>query len=193
MQTPVTIQHVETLSEKKYPLKNYTFTRQKKDGAVQQKKSEVYDPGDATTVLLYNKEKSTVILTRQFRLPSYLNGNPGGMLLETCAGKIEDESPEEAIRREAEEETGYKIDNIKKIFQAYMTPGAVSELVHFFTAPYNDHSRISAGGGLEEEQEEVEVVEVGFRQALAMIESGEIQDAKTIILLQYAQIQRYFE
>lgn len=192
MQPQVTIQKEETLSDKKYSLKKYAFTRQKKDGSEQHKESEVFDPGNAATVLLYNKEKGTVILTSQFRLPSYLNQNPGGMLLETCAGKMEGESPEACIRREAEEETGYKIGELKKLFQLYMSPGSVTELLHFFTAPVDENSRVSAGGGLEDEQEEIEVVELPFQQALAMIEKGEIQDAKTIILLQYVQIQGYF-
>ena len=193
MQTEVSIERAETLSDNKYPLKKYTFTRRKKNGEELYKQAEVFNPGDAATVLLYNKEKGTVILTKQFRLPSYLNQNLTGMLLEACAGKIEDESAEACIRREAEEETGYQIKEIKKIFQLYMTPGSVTELLHFFTAPYDEESHISAGGGLEKEQEDVEVIEMPFRQAFDMMEKGEIQDAKTIILLQYAQMHGYFE
>lgn len=192
MQTQVDIQKEETLSDKKYSLKKYTFNRRKKDGSEQHKEAEVFDPGNAAAVLLYNKEKGTVILTKQFRLPSYLNQHSSGMLLEACAGKMESESPEACIRREAEEETGYKIGELKKLFQVYMSPGSVTELLHFFTAPVDDSSRVSAGGGLEEEQEEIEVVELNFEQAMAMVDKGEIQDAKTIILLQYAQIQGYF-
>ena len=191
MQPAIAIQKEETLSDNKYPLKKYSFTRQTKKGE-QQKQAEVYNPGDAATVLLYNPEKGTVILIKQFRLPSYLNQNESGMLLEACAGKMEDESLEACIRRESEEETGYRIGELKKLFQVYMTPGAVTERVHFFTAPYNEQSRVSAGGGLEIEQEEVEVMEIDFQDALEMIESGEIQDAKTIILLLYAQINGYF-
>ncbi|MBE7170385.1 MAG: NUDIX domain-containing protein [Williamsia sp.] len=192
MKKEINIEKEETLSDKKYILKNYTFNRQKKDGTLLHKKAEVYNPGNAATILLYNKEKGTIILTRQFRLPSYLNGNPTGMLLETCAGKIEKESPEEAIRREAEEEAGYRIKEVKKIFQLYMTPGSVTELLHFYTASYDESSHVSAGGGLEDEQEDIEVVELEFQQALDMLDRGEIQDAKTVILLQYARLQGYF-
>ena len=194
MSSNVTIQSVEVFSDRKYSLKKIAFSRKKEDDSEQHKEAEVFNPGNAAAVLLYNKETGTVILTKQFRLPSYINGNPSGMLLEACAGKMEGEgeSPEDCIRREAEEETGYKIGELKKLFQVYMSPGSVTELLHFFAAPVDQNSRVSEGGGLKEEQEEIEVVELPFQQALAMIGSGEIQDAKTIILLQYAQIQGYF-
>lgn len=194
MPANVTITKTEVLADEKYPLKKVSFVRQTDKGGQQKEDVLVFDPGDAATVLLYNKEKKTVILIKQFRLPSYLNQNPSGMLIETCAGKLnKGETPEESVRREAEEETGYKINEIKKLFRVYMSAGAITEILHFFIAAYTDESKVSEGGGLKEEQEDIEIMEVDFKQAIAMIGNGGIQDAKTIILLLYAQTQGYFE
>lgn len=153
-----------------------------------QQTREVYDRGNGATILLYNPAAATVILTRQFRLPTFLNGNKTGMLIETCAGLLEKESPEESIRRETEEETGYKISSPKKIMEMYMSPGSVSEILYFFVAEYSAQMKVGEGGGLEEENEDIEVLEMPFAKALAMVRSGEIRDAKTILLLQYAQL-----
>ncbi|MET0464022.1 MAG: GDP-mannose pyrophosphatase NudK, partial [Chitinophagaceae bacterium] len=151
---------------------------------------EVYDRGNGATILLYNKEKKKVILTRQFRLPTFVNGNGSGMLIEACAGLLDTDNAEDAIRRETEEETGYKIRHVKKIFEAYMSPGSVTEIVHFFIAEYTPQMKINEGGGIEHEQENIEVIELPFPEALKMTENGEIKDGKTIMLLQYAQLHQ---
>ncbi len=163
------------------------------DGKWEAQKREVYDRGNGAAILLYNKKQNTVILTRQFRLPTYLNGNSSGMLIEACAGLLDNEHPDDAIRRETEEETGYKIEKIQKIFEAYMSPGSVTEILHFFVAEYSSGMKVNEGGGVAHEQENIEVLEVSFREAINMIESGEIKDAKTIMLLQYLQIHNLLE
>ncbi len=182
------IQETKILSEDKYKLQKVTFNYLKKDGNWQTQDREVYDMGNATTILLYNKEQRTVVLTKQFRLVSFLNGNPSGMLIETPAGKLDEESPEEGIKREVEEETGYKVDAVTKVFEAYSSPGSVTELLHFFTGTYTKSMKVSEGGGLKDENEEIEVLEVPFDEALQMIDRGEIKDAKTIMLLQYGKL-----
>ena len=187
MNNKVDIKKSETLSKEKYTLKKVTFERTATDGKSEEHKNEVYDMGDAVTVLLYNPQHRTIILTKQFRLPSYLNGNKTGMLIEACAGKIENESPQESIKREIEEETGYKVSAVKKIFEAYSSPGTITELLHFFVAEYSEAMKVSEGGGLKEEKEDVEVIETSFEEAIQIIDTGEIKDAKTIILLLYAQ------
>ena len=144
--------------------------------------------GNATTVLLYNSQQKTVILTKQFRLPSFINGNKTGILIETCAGKIDNESPEDGIKREIEEETGYRIPVVQKVFEAYSSPGTVTEIIYFFIAGYNASMKVSDGGGLKEEKEEIEVMEIPFEEAMQMIDTGEIKDAKTIMLLLYAKV-----
>lgn len=159
------------------------------DGETREKHvREVYDRGNGATILLYNEKTKKIVLTRQFRLPTYLAGNKTGMLIETCAGTLEDENPLEAIIRETEEETGYQIFEAKKIFEAYMSPGSVTEIIHFYIAKYDQTMKISDGGGLETEHEHIQVMELPFIEALKMIPVGEIKDAKTIMLLQYAQI-----
>lgn len=162
----------------------------KVDGKWDQQTREILDRGNGATILLYNPKKNTVILTRQFRIPTYLNGNTSGMMIEACAGSVEDESPFENIIRETEEETGYHISEPKKIFEAYMSPAAVTEIIYFFMAEYDESMKKSAGGGEASEHEHIEVMEVTFAQALQMIKTGEIKDAKTIMLLQYAQINQ---
>jgi len=178
----------ELLSDNWYTLKKYTYEAEKRDGRRQVQTREVYDRGNGAAILLYNREFKTVLLTRQFRLPTYVNGNKKGVLIEACAGLLDRENPEEAIRRETEEETGYRVGDVKKIFEAYMSPGSVSEILYFFIAEYAESMKIHSGGGVEHEQEEIEVLEMAFEKALAMIGTGEIRDAKTIMLLQYLKL-----
>lgn len=187
--TKVTIEKTEILSDNWYTLKKVTFTIQKKDGTFEQQSREAYDRGNGAVILLYNKKEETVILTRQFRLPTFINGNASGMMIEACAGLLDNDNPEDCIRRESEEETGYKISHIEKIFEAYMSPGSVTEILHFFIAEYSAEMRINDGGGLADEGENIEVLEVAFGEALKMIDSGEIRDAKTIMLLQHLRIK----
>jgi GDP-mannose pyrophosphatase NudK len=184
----ITIEKTEILSSNWYTLKKVTYGYRKKDGTVQVQSREAYDRGNGATILLFNKEKQTVILTRQFRLPTFINGNTTGMLIETCAGLLDLDNPEECIRRETEEETGFKVTDIRKVFEAYMSPGSVTELLYFFVAAYDDHMKVNKGGGMEHEQEDIEVMELSFKDVIKMIETGEIIDGKTIILIQYAQI-----
>ncbi|MCF2218864.1 GDP-mannose pyrophosphatase NudK [Chryseobacterium gambrini] len=185
----VHIEKTEILSDNWYTLKKVTFSIQKKDGTIEQQSREAYDRGNGAVILLYNKKSETIILTRQFRLPTFINGNPTGMLIEACAGLLDDDNPEDCIRRETEEETGYKISKAEKIFEAYMSPGSVTEILHFFIAEYSTEMKITEGGGLDEEGENIEVLELSIDKALEMIDSGEIKDAKTIMLLQYLRIK----
>lgn len=178
----------EVLSDNWYVLRKVTYDYQKKDGTWEQHSREAYDRGNGATILLYNKANKTVILTRQFRMPTYLNGNETGMLIEACAGLLDNNNPEDCIRRETEEETGYTISHVRKVFEAYMSPGSVTEILYFFVAEYSKEMKTSAGGGLEEESENIEVLELPFSEALQMIANGQIRDGKTIMLLQYAQI-----
>lgn len=182
------IQKTELLSNDYYLLNKITLDYQKKDDSWETQTREVYERGNGAAILLYNKLKETVILTRQFRLPTYLNGNKSGLLIEVCAGVLESDEPEACIIRETEEETGYRVHSVKKIFESYMSPGAVTEILHFFVAEYDESMKVHEGGGLENEHEEIDVIEIPFIQAYLMIESGEIKDAKTIMLLQYAKI-----
>jgi GDP-mannose pyrophosphatase NudK len=191
MTDEVKIKNEEILWKEKHTLKKITFQHTRNDGTLQEKTNEVYNMGNAVTVLLYNTQQKTVILTKQLRLPSYINGNKSGMLIEACAGKIENESPEESVKREIEEETGYKVPSAKKIFEAYTSPGTITELLYFFVAEYNASMKVSDGGGLKEEKEDVEVIEISFEQAMKMIETGEIKDAKTIMLLLYAKTRLF--
>jgi nudix-type nucleoside diphosphatase (YffH/AdpP family) len=185
----VNIEKTEILSDNWYTLKKVTFNIQKKDGSTETQSREAYDRGNGAVILLYNKISNTVILTRQFRLPTYINGNSTGMLIEACAGLLDNDNPEECIKRETEEETGYKISKVEKIFEAYMSPGSVTEILHFFVAEYSKEMKITNGGGLEDEGEDIEVLELAFNEALSMIDSGEIKDAKTIMLLQYIRLK----
>jgi len=187
--TNVKIDKTEILSDNWYTLKKVTFTIRKKDGSFEQQSREAYDRGNGAVILLYNTESRMVILTRQFRLPTFINGNPSGMMIEACAGLLDNDHPEECIKRETEEETGYKITHVEKIFEAYMSPGSVTEILHFFIAEYSKEMKITDGGGLEDEGEDIEVLELGLDEALKMIESGDIKDAKTIMLLQYIKLK----
>lgn len=193
MATEIRIKKVEILSNQRHPLKKITFDKPDKDGNWQTRQREFYDRGNAATILLFNADKGTVILTRQFRLPTYINGNSTGMLVEACAGMLENESPEDCVSRESIEETGYKVRNPTKIFEVYMSAAGLSELLYFFTGTYSEADKLNAGGGLQNEQEEIEVLELDFEKACAMIRDGEIKDAKTIMLLQYAQINKLFK
>ncbi|NLR66822.1 GDP-mannose pyrophosphatase NudK [Chitinophaga varians] len=178
------------LSDNWYTLKKVTYEYLKRNGALEIQSREAYDRGNGAVILLYNKAQQTVILTRQFRMPTFINGNADGMLIEACAGLLDKSNPEECIRREAEEETGYRITDVKKIFEAYMSPGSVTEILYFFVAAYDSSMKINDGGGLEHEQEEIEVLEIPFREALQMMSDGRIRDGKTIMLLQYAQLHQ---
>jgi len=180
----------ELLSDNWYTLKKYTYEISKQDGIRHIQTREVYDRGNGAVILLYNQEFKTVILTRQFRLPSFVNGNTRGVLIEACAGLLDQDNPEEAIRRETEEETGYRIKEVRKIFDSYMSPGSVSEILYFFIAEYDPSMKVHAGGGVEHEQEDIEVLEISFDKAYDMISTGEIKDAKTIMLLQYVKINQ---
>ena len=180
----------EILSDNWYLLKKIHYEFKKKDGTIQTQVREVYDRGNGATILLYNREQKTVVLTRQFRLPTFVNGNADGMLIESCAGLLDKDNPEECIRRETEEETGYRIQEVKKVMEAYMSPGSVTEILYFFVAEYTNSMKTTEGGGVAHEQEDIEVLEIPYHQALEMIQSGEIKDGKTIMLLQYAQINR---
>lgn len=190
MQQPaINITKTEILSDNWYTLKKVTYDYLKKDGTWETHSREAYDRGNGATILLYNKAAKTIILTRQFRLPTYINGNDTGMLIESCAGLLDKDSPEECIKKEVEEETGYKVSSVKKVFEAYMSPGSVTEILHFFIAEYSHHMKAGEGGGLAHEQEEIEVLEMKFDTALAMIETGEIKDGKTIMLIQYLRLK----
>ena len=178
------------LSDNWYTLKKYTYEILKQDGIRQIQTREVYDRGNGAVILLYNQEFKTVILTRQFRLPSFVNGNKKGVLIEACAGLLDQDNPEEAIKRETEEETGYRIKDVRKIFDSYMSPGSVSEILYFFIAEYTPSMKVHEGGGIEHEQEDIEVLEISFDKAYGMIATGEIRDAKTIMLLQYVKINQ---
>lgn len=184
------IKKKELLSDNWYVLNKVTVDYQKKDGSWDTQKREVYDRGNGAAILLYNLHKGTVILTRQFRLPTYMNGNKTGLLIEVCAGMLHEDDPEACIIRETEEETGYRLSSVRKVFESYMSPGAVTEILHFFVAEYDGCMKVSCGGGLDQEHEEIEVIEIAFDQAYLMIETGEIKDAKTIMLLQYAKINQ---
>src|SRR5215207_9254084 len=181
MNENVKILNTEILSDNWYTLRKVTYEYQKKDGSWQTQSREAYDRGNGATILLYNTEHKTVILTRQFRLPSFINGNPSGMLIEACAGLLDKDNPEDCILRETEEETGYKITDVRKIFEAYMSPGSVTEILHFFIAEYHESMKVNEGGGVDHEEENIEVLELNIQQAMTMIESGEIKDAKTIM------------
>ena len=185
----VKILDTKILSDNWYILKKITYEFFKKDGSRHVQEREAYDRGNGATILLYNTKNHSIILTKQFRLPTYINGNESGMLIEACAGLLDKDNPEECIRRETEEETGYQIKAIEKAFQAYMSPGSVTEILHFFIAEYDAEMKVNEGGGLESEQENIEVLEIDFQKAIEMIEKGEIMDAKTIMLIQYLQLK----
>jgi GDP-mannose pyrophosphatase NudK len=184
----INILKTDILSDNWYTLKKITYEQTSKDGVVLRQEREAYDRGNGATILLYNKSSQSVILTRQFRMPTYINGNETGFLIECCAGLLDKDNAEQCIKRETEEETGYSVTAVQKVFEAYMSPGSVTEILHFFVAVYSKEMKIHEGGGLAEEDEHIEVLELPFSSALEMIRTGEIKDGKTIMLLQYAQI-----
>lgn len=180
----------ELLSKQFYTLNKITFDYlMKKDEWVTQVR-ECYDRGDGAGILLYNKEKGSIILTRQFRMPTYVNGNSDGFLVEICAGLLDKDQPEACIIRETEEEVGYRLKSVKKVFEAYSSPGVMTEKMHFFIGEYSNNMKVNAGGGLESEHEDIEVMEIPFKEAVEMLNSGKIKDTRTIVLLQYAIIHK---
>lgn len=184
MNPNIDILHSEILANDWYQLNKITYRQQDADGNWSTQSREAYDRGNGAAILPYNLEQQTLILTRQFRLPTYVNGNSDGMLIEVCAGLLDGEHPADAIKREAEEETGYRLGEVHKVFELYMSPGSVTEIVHFYLAPYSAQDKVSAGGGTGEE-EAIEVMELPFHEAMTMIKDGRIKDGKTVILLQY--------
>jgi nudix-type nucleoside diphosphatase (YffH/AdpP family) len=192
MNDRIRIRQEDTLSDNWAILKKTTLDYQREDGGWQTLTRETYDRGNGATILLYNRAKGTVILTRQFRYPAYVNGHHG-VLIETCAGLLDDLHPATAIRLETEQETGYRIGEPRKEMEAIMSPGSVTERVYFFDAEYDAETRVSAGGGLLNEGEDIDVLELPFDETLRMIERGEIIDGKTIMLLQYAGLHGLME
>ena len=178
----------EILSDNWYILNKYTYDYQKPDGSWETQEREAYDRGNGAAILLYNSKKKTVVLTRQFRMPTYVNGNKDGMMIEVCAGLLDGDNPADCVRKETEEETGYKINNVEKVFQTYMSPGSVTKELFLFVGEYDDSMKVSDGGGAEDETENIEVLELNFDEAITMVSKGEIKDAKTIMLLQYAKL-----
>lgn len=184
----VKVQDVTLLSDSWYVLKKTTFDYLRSDGNWQRQTRETYDRGNGAVLLLFNAERNTVVLIRQFRFPTFVNGNADGMLIEACAGQLDGDDPETCIRREAMEETGFRIRNPRKLFEAYMSPGSVTEKLHFFAAEYEAADRVAQGGGHEHEGEDIEVLEMTLPEALEQIKTGAIQDGKTIMLLQHAAL-----
>ena len=193
MENRIRVKEVKVLSDDWYVLKKTIFDFRRRDGSWQTVSRETYDRGNGATILLWNRARKTVLLTRQFRFPAFVNGCYDGMLIETCAGLLENENAEDAIRRECEEETGYRLGPVTKLFEAYMSPGSVTEKLHFFAAEYNDSLGLAAGDGDALHGEEIEVLELKLEEAIKMIETGEIQDGKTIMLLQHAKLKRLID
>lgn len=189
----INIKDIEVLSQNWATLRKITYQYKKKDNTWETQIREAYDRGNGAAILLYNKDNKTIILTRQFRMPTFLNGNENGMMIEVCAGVLDQQNAEDCIRKEIEEETGYSIKDVHKIFEVYMSPGSVTEIVYFFVGEYSQDMKSSDGGGLADEQENIEVLEMLFDKAYGMIASGEIKDAKTIMLLQYAKINKLID
>ncbi len=186
----VKITNTEKVSDRRFTLKRISFEVQKEDGSWQSQSRDVFDHGNAAAALLYNKDIQTIILTEQFRLPTYLNGNPSGMLLEVPAGLLDEgEDPADTIKREITEETGYEVSDVQKVYEAYTSAGSLTELLYLYIAEYSEHHKVSEGGGLHHEGEIIKVVEMPFSQAVHLLEQGRIRDAKTIMLLQYAMLK----
>jgi nudix-type nucleoside diphosphatase (YffH/AdpP family) len=183
----VRLRELTILSDAWYTLKRATYDFQHSDGTWSEQRREVYDRGNGATILLRDETRDTVLLTRQFRMPAYLNGHPDGMLIETPAGLLDGDDVETAIRREAEEETGYRVESVERIGEYFMSPGSVTERIAFFTGSYRAEERVSPGGGVKGEGEDIEVLEVTLAEAIAMVDRGEIVDAKTVLLLRLAQ------
>ena len=195
METNSNVKNIKTelLSKHVYTLNRLTFDYLMRNGAWVTQVRECYDRGDGAGILLYNKEKQTVILTKQFRMPTYMNDNKDGMLVEICAGMLDKDNPEACIIRETEEEVGYRLKSVKKVFEAYSSPGVMTEKMYFFIGEYTDAMKVNSGGGLDSEHEDIEVLEIPFGKAIDMLNNGEIVDTRTIVLLQYAQIHKLLE
>jgi nudix-type nucleoside diphosphatase (YffH/AdpP family) len=178
----------EILSDAWYTLYRYRFEYLRSDGRWDPQTREVYDRGNGAAVLLYDPGRETVLLTRQFRMPTYLNGNPDGLLTEACAGLLDGTHPEKAILKEILEETGYRVPRVEKVCEAYSSPGAVTELLHYYLAAYTPEMKAAPGGGREEESEDIELLEYSYAQVLGLLKAGAIRDAKTLILLQHAAL-----
>jgi nudix-type nucleoside diphosphatase (YffH/AdpP family) len=183
---------VDLLADDWHVLRATTYDYQRSDGAWKRERRETYDRGNGATILLYDPERTTVLLSRQFRYPVYVNDHPDGMLIEAAAGLLDEDDAETAIRREAEEELGVRVGRLEHVFDVFMSPGSVTERLHFYAAPYAESDRIGAGGGLPEDGEDIEVLELPFAEAMAMIADGRIADAKTIMLLQWAALRGPF-
>lgn len=190
LQNRIRIRDVRVLSNDWYELKKTTFDWLRADGTWQTVSRETYDRGNGATLLPYNLGDRTVVLTRQFRYPAYVNGYDD-FLIETAAGLLDEASPEERIRSEVEEETGYRLKDVRKVFECFMSPGSVTERLHFFVAEYDAGMRVADGGGVAAEGEEIQVLELPFDKAMAMVDAGQIADAKTIMLLQYAALHLF--
>ncbi len=188
MNDKIHILNSEMLADNWYTLKKITYEYLDQKGNWETQSREVIERGNGAAILLYNKTQKSIILTKQFRLPAFVNGSSTGMLIEACAGLLDDESPEAGIKRETEEETGYKIKEVRKVFKAYMSPGAVTEILYFFIAEYSADMKVGEGGGLAKEHENIEVIEMDIDEAMRMIDTEEIIDAKTIMLLQYVKL-----
>ncbi|MBN8749590.1 MAG: GDP-mannose pyrophosphatase [Variovorax sp.] len=186
----VRVREVTLLSDHWYTLKTTRFDWRRRDGQWQEQHRETYDRGNGAALLPYDLARRTVLLVRQFRYPAFVNGHDD-LLVEVAAGLLDDEAPEVRIRGEAEEELGYRLGAVRKVFEAFMSPGSVTEKLHFFVAPYDAGMRIGDGGGLAEEGEDIEVLEVTIDDALAMVADGRIVDAKTILLLYHAQLHLF--
>ena len=184
----IRIQSIRVLSDNHYILKTSTFQWRRGNGEWQTQHRETYDRGNGAALLPYNRAQRTVVLVRQFRYPAYINGHDD-LMIEAVAGLLDDAAPEERIRAEAEEECGYRLAKVEKIFEAFMSPGSVTEKLHFFVAEYEPAMRVGAGGGNPDEGEDIEVLEFSIDEALAMIGDGRIVDAKTVMLLQYAALK----
>ena len=180
----------QVLSNDWYVLKKNVFDYQRHDGSWQRQSRETYDRGNGATILLYNRERKTVILTRQFRFPAFVNGTPDGMLIEACAGLLDQDDAATCIRRETEEETGYRITEVRRVLEAYMSPGSVTERLYFFVGEYQPKDKVSAGGGEATEGEDIETLEITLDRAMEMVETGQICDGKTILLLMHAKLHR---
>ncbi|MFD0799422.1 NUDIX domain-containing protein [Maribacter chungangensis] len=182
----------KVLSKNWYTLNNYSFEYKREDGTWETQQRESYDCGDGAAILLYNREMKTVVLTKQFRMPTYVNGNEDGMMVEVCAGLLDGLSPEECIKKEALEETGYKLDDVQQVMVTYMCPGSVTQKLYLFLAEYDNTMKTEEGGGALDETENIEILEFEFTAALDMISDGQIKDAKSVMLLQYAALTGIF-
>ncbi|MFV0540756.1 MAG: NUDIX domain-containing protein [Aestuariibaculum sp.] len=183
----------EILSDNYYILNKLTYQYLTSGGEWVNQMREVYDRGDGAGILLYNKQKQTVILIKQFRMPTFANDNESGFLLEICAGMLDKDNPEACVIRETEEEVGYRLKEVKKVYEAYSSPGVMTEKMYFFIGEYTDKMKVSEGGGLESETEDIEVIEMPFSEAINLLHTGKINDTRTIVLLQYAIIHKLME